>query len=94
MLPNITGMQVYKVIRHSYKGVVIMLIACDDDESEIEGLKLVVNDYLRKPIKPEILLRIKKLLFVNENNQYTREYMHFGELKIITNTLEAFLGRD
>ena len=95
MLPNISGMQVYQTIRHSYRGIVIMLTARDDDESEIEGLKLGVNDYLRKPVKPEILLlRIKKLLRESiEVNRLTNE-LTFGSLIINKGTLEVFLDDD
>lgn len=94
MLPNISGMQVYQAIRHSYQGIAIMLTARDDDESEIEGLKLGVNDYLRKPVKPEILLlRIKKLLREREVNRLTNE-LTFGSLIINKETLEVFLDDD
>ncbi|WP_192484941.1 MULTISPECIES: response regulator transcription factor [Cysteiniphilum] len=95
MLPNISGMQVYQAIRHSYRGVVIMLTARDDDESEIEGLKLGVNDYLRKPVKPEILLlRIKKLLRENIAVMTSENELVFGSLVINKTTLEVYLNNE
>ena len=93
MLPNISGMQVYQAIRHSYKGIVIMLTARDDDESEIEGLTLGVNDYLRKPVKPEILLlRIKKYLQDKKPDVTQQTTLKFGTLVIQKNTLEVFMS--
>ena len=45
------------------KTPVIFLTSLSDSENEIEGLKKGASDYLKKPIKKDLLLlRVKKLL--------------------------------
>jgi DNA-binding response OmpR family regulator len=63
MLPGQDGIQVCKQIRNFYSGPVLMLTACEDDISELTGFKVGADDYVRKPIKPEVLLmRLQALL--------------------------------
>lgn len=63
MLPGQDGIQVCKKIRNFYSGPVLMLTACEDDISELTGFKVGADDYVRKPIKPEVLLmRLQALL--------------------------------
>lgn len=63
MLPGQNGIQVCKQIRDFYLGPILMLTASEDDISELSAFKVGADDYVRKPIKPEVLLmRIQALL--------------------------------
>jgi two-component system response regulator RstA len=63
MLPGQDGIQVCKQVRDFYFGPVLMLTASEDDISELTAFKVGADDYVRKPIKPEVLLmRIQALL--------------------------------
>lgn len=63
MLPGQDGIQVCKQAREFYQGPVLMLTACEDDISELTAFKVGADDYVRKPIKPDVLLmRIQALL--------------------------------
>ena len=63
MLPGQDGIQVCKQIRDFYLGPVLMLTASEDDISELTAFKVGADDYVRKPIRPEVLLmRIQALL--------------------------------
>lgn len=63
MLPGQDGIQVCKQAREFYNGPVLMLTASEDDISELTAFKVGADDYVRKPIKPEVLLmRLQALL--------------------------------
>lgn len=66
MMPNKDGIQTIKELRQQANfddTAIIFLTALTDEKYEIEGLNLGADDYISKPIKPDLLLtRIKTAL--------------------------------
>ena len=63
MLPGMDGFGVCRTIRPAYKGPVLILTARDSDLDQILGLELGADDFVIKPIRPQVLMaRIKALL--------------------------------
>ncbi|ACJ27219.1 Response regulator receiver:Transcriptional regulatory protein [Shewanella piezotolerans WP3] len=63
MLPVKNGFDVCKEARAFYTGPILFMTACVEDGDEIQGLDVGADDYLTKPIRPQVLLaRIKALL--------------------------------
>lgn len=63
MLPGLDGFEVCKKVRSTYKNPILMLTARGDEADELIGLELGADDYLAKPVRPELLLaRIKTSL--------------------------------
>ena len=63
MLPNLDGYDICQQARAFYQGPILVMTAREDDISEVSLLKLGADDYLRKPVKPHIMLaRIEALL--------------------------------
>jgi len=82
MLPGLDGIQVCKSIRASYSGIVVMLTAMDDDETQISGLNIGADDYINKPIEPRVLAaRLKALIRRDKKTKKITE-LNFGKLKI------------
>lgn len=96
MLPGIQGWDVCKEIKRISNTPIIMLTARTEEEDEIKGLQLGVEDYIAKPFKPKILMaRINSLI---KRNQFTT-LEKIGELeidkenyKVIKNGKELNLG--
>lgn len=96
MLPGIQGWDVCKEIKRTSNTPIIMLTARTEEEDEIKGLQLGVEDYIAKPFKPKILMaRINSLI---KRNQLT-PLEKIGELeidkenyKVIKNGKELNLG--
>lgn len=62
-LPGQDGFEVCKRVRQASTRPILMLTARHDDTDEVLGLELGADDFLRKPVKPRVLLaRIKALL--------------------------------
>ena len=74
MMPNMNGWDTLKTIRKNSKTKdipVIMLIAVNEDQKMISGLKIGADDYIVKPfILPNLLARIEAVLRrANRNKQ-------------------------
>ncbi|MBM7541432.1 response regulator transcription factor [Amphibacillus cookii] len=63
MLPNITGWDLCKRIRHVSDTPIIMITARDQGDDIVKGLKLGADDYMTKPFdEKELLARIEAIL--------------------------------
>ena len=63
MMPKMDGWQVCREIRNNSKVPVIMLTARGDEQDELQGFKLGVDEYISKPFSPKILVaRIEAIL--------------------------------
>lgn len=56
MMPKKDGYEVLKEIRETSKVPVIMLTAKSDEEDELQGFSLGVDEYISKPFSPKILV--------------------------------------
>lgn len=63
MLPGMDGMTICRHLRPAFTQPILMLTALADDADQIRGLNQGADDYLPKPVKPNVLLaRIHALL--------------------------------
>jgi two-component system OmpR family response regulator/two-component system response regulator RstA len=102
MLPGKDGFEVCRSVRATYKGVILMLTARDEDFDQILGLELGADDYLSKPVQPRLLLaRIKALLrrtpvlpeTTDDSGQGDEvAELSFGNFRISQATRSTFLG--
>lgn len=89
MLPNVSGVDLCRVIRKTSPVPILFLSAKGTTSDRIEGLKAGGNDYLPKPFDlEELLLRVAVLL-----NASTRggepEFMEIGAMKVDFKTFEV-----
>lgn len=86
MMPKKDGVQAVKELRmmpEFEKTIIIFLTALSDERSEIQGLNSGADDYLAKPIKPELLAtRISVALRRVKKEEDADDKMSFGELEI------------
>jgi len=86
MMPNKDGMQTLREMRQTpdlESVAIIFLTALSDEKSEIEGLKLGADDYIAKPIKPELLLtRIAAALRRTKVDEDVEQKLTFNDLEI------------
>jgi DNA-binding response OmpR family regulator len=86
MLPEITGLEVCKMLRRDSvtAGIpIVMLTAKAAEIDRVLGLELGADDYVTKPFSPrELVLRVKKLLQRGQAAAKEQETFRFGELII------------
>ena len=55
-LPDVDGFEICRRIRPWYRGAILMLTSRDDDLDRIMGLELGADDYLVKPVRPQVVM--------------------------------------
>lgn len=85
MLPEITGLEVCKVLRNDPETAsipILILTAKAEEIDRVLGFELGADDYLTKPFSPrELVLRVRALLRRSQAEE-TDEMMRMGELWI------------
>ena len=83
MMPKLDGWSVLRQIRQESKVPVIMLTARGEEQDELFGFELGVDEYIAKPFSPKILVaRIKAIL--NRTEEKTKENKDYGGIEINT----------
>ena len=63
MMPKLDGWSVLRQIRQTSKGPIIMLTARGEEQDELFGFELGVDEYISKPFSPKILVaRVEAIL--------------------------------
>lgn len=63
MLPGEDGLSICRRVRNEFSGPILMLTARTDDMDHVVGLEVGADDFVTKPVKPQVLLaRIRALL--------------------------------
>jgi DNA-binding response OmpR family regulator len=87
-MPGVDGLTVCRTVRGFFDGPILMLTALVDDIDEVAGLETGADDYLRKPVRPRVLLaRIRSLL-----RRHQRAPIRAGQLRIDLGAREVFVG--
>ncbi|MDF2676959.1 MAG: CheY-like superfamily [Bacillota bacterium] len=74
-IPGITGLEVIRYIKNNYpKIIVIVMTAYNNFKVEHAVLKLKVEDYLIKPVKPSLIIETLKQYFYNKEEDYNYSF--------------------
>jgi len=87
LMPEIDGYELHRILQEkSSEPVPIMFMTADEsDESESKGFAVGASDYIRKPLKAEVLLRrVKKIL---ENVEAIQDLTEAATLDLMTGLL-------
>jgi DNA-binding response OmpR family regulator len=83
MLPGIDGFEVCRRVRSIYKNPILMLTARGEEADELVGLELGADDYMAKPVKPQLLLaRIKTRLRRSQGHDSAIRQIRTGSMFI------------
>ena len=81
MMPKLDGWSVLRQIRSDSNVPVIMLTARSEEQDELFGFELGVDEYISKPFSPKLLVaRIKAILKRIEGNK--KQSQNYGGIKI------------
>ena len=81
MMPKLDGWSVLRQIRQQSKVPVVMLTARGEEQDELFGFELGVDEYISKPFSPKILVaRVEAIL--KRVKQYTKETKKYDGIEI------------
>ncbi|MEH6687160.1 MAG: response regulator transcription factor [Halopseudomonas sabulinigri] len=98
MLPGEDGLSICQRVRDAgFARPILMLTARSEDQDHIHGLELGADDYVTKPVRPQVLLaRIRALLrrSVEPEANGATPRLNFGNLLIDNDRREAWLSNN
>ena len=81
MMPKLDGWSVLRQIRQKSNVPIVMLTARGEEQDELFGFELGVDEYISKPFSPKILVaRVEAIL--NRTNQDIKEVKDYGGIQI------------
>lgn len=81
MMPKLDGWSVLRQIRQESKVPIVMLTARGEEQDELFGFELGVDEYISKPFSPKILVaRVEAIL--KRTNQNLKEVKDYGGIEI------------
>ncbi len=81
MLPGKDGLTICRELRPAFRGPILFFTAREDDYDQIAGLELGADDYLVKPVRPQVLIaRVRALL--RRMQPPSSERLVFDELEV------------
>lgn len=91
MLPGFNGIQVCQSVRADYFGMILMLTALGEDTDHLVGLKSGADDYIVKPINPEVLAARILALQRRQYKHPVKTQIQFGVLQVDLIARRVFL---
>ena len=89
MMPKLNGWQVLEEIRRYSKVPVIMLTALAEEQDELKGFRLGVDEYVTKPFSPRVLVaRVGAIL--KRNEETAQNLLEAGGIILNNNSREVF----
>ena len=95
MLPGMNGYTVCRNVRPAYDGPILFLTARDEELDEILGLEMGGDDYMTKPVRPQLLLaRVRALLrrAVSPQKSMLSNRVRVDDLLVDANRREVRVG--
>lgn len=80
MLPNMNGYQVCQMIRHKSQIPIIMLTALGEEEDQVKGFDLGVDDYIAKPFSFQILIKRVEAILRRSNPTHLSRTLQFEDI--------------
>lgn len=86
MIPQLSGLELVKQIRHNKSDVIILMVTAKDDESDVlEAFDAGVDDYIRKPFSTRELIARLNVHLRKQLSQETKNIVyHDVECNLLT----------
>ncbi|MBE5107315.1 response regulator transcription factor [Bacillus thuringiensis] len=93
MMPNLNGFEVAKMIRSQSNIPIIMLTALEEEQDQMKGFDLGIDDYITKPFSFHVLMRRVEAVLRRSNNQSTDNHLVFRELHVDGDAYKVYVNR-
>ncbi|HCB67102.1 MAG TPA: DNA-binding response regulator [Acholeplasmataceae bacterium] len=81
MLPHMGGFEVCKKIRESSSVPIIMLSALNDEENQIKGYNLGIDEYVTKPYSPKLVIKKIEAVLARYEHTTPEEMLKYGVIE-------------
>lgn len=92
MLPHMNGFDVCKHIREKSNVPIIMLSALSDEENQLKGYHLGIDDYVTKPYSPKIVIQKITSVLSRYTHQTTTQMTQYGMISYNFDQFKVFVN--
>ncbi|MFC3782463.1 response regulator transcription factor [Bacillus chungangensis] len=93
MMPNLNGFEVAKMIRSQSNVPVIMLTALEEEQDQVKGFDLGIDDYITKPFSFHVLIRRVEAVLRRSYNQSTDSHLVFKEIHVDCDAYKVYVNK-
>ncbi|MFJ8511966.1 response regulator transcription factor [Lysinibacillus xylanilyticus] len=93
MMPNLNGFEVAKMIRSQSNVPVIMLTALEEEQDQVKGFDLGIDDYITKPFSFHVLIRRVEAVLRRSNYQSTVSHLVFKEIHVDCDAYKVYVNK-
>ncbi|PQQ47541.1 response regulator transcription factor [Bacillus thuringiensis] len=94
LMPTLNGFEVANIIRKQSSVPIIMLTALTDEQSQIKGLNLGIDDYITKPFSHRILISRIQAVLRRSNTRVIQNHLVFNEIHVICDTYKVLVDKN
>ncbi|MCG7409380.1 response regulator transcription factor [Paenibacillus sp. ACRRX] len=92
MMPNLNGFEVAKMIRNESNVPIILLTALEEEQDQLKGFDLGIDDYITKPFSFHLLIRRVEAVLRRSKDQGTNNSLVFKEVQVDCNAYKVYVN--
>ncbi|MFK5882947.1 MAG: response regulator transcription factor [Candidatus Izemoplasma sp.] len=81
MLPNVGGFEICSKLREKFNTPVIMMSALSDEENQIKGYNLGIDEYITKPYSPKLVIKKIEAILGRYIEKFDEDFREYGIIK-------------
>ncbi|AFQ15650.1 response regulator transcription factor [Bacillus thuringiensis] len=94
LMPYLNGFEVAKIIRKQSPVPIIMLTALIDEQNQIRGFNLGIDDYITKPFSYRILISRIQAVLKRSNTRIMENHLIFKEIHLICDIYKVLVDKN
>lgn len=94
MIPILSGYELAKAIRKKSDIPIIMLTALGDDQDQIKGFDLGIDDYITKPFSFDVLIKRVEAVLRRCSDKGVSNIIEFNELRMDCDAYRVYVSED
>lgn len=92
MMPNLNGFEVAKMIRSESNVPIILLTALEEEQDQLKGFDLGIDDYITKPFSFHVLIRRVEAVLRRSKDQGTNNGLVFKEVQVDCDAYKVYVN--
>ncbi|MCM3292757.1 response regulator transcription factor [Paenibacillus sp. MER 180] len=92
MMPNLNGFEVAKMIRGESNVPIILLTALEEEQDQLKGFDLGIDDYITKPFSFHVLIRRVEAVLRRSKDQGTNNGLAFKEVQVDCDAYKVYVN--
>ncbi len=92
MMPNLNGFEVSKMIRSQSNIPIIMLTALEEEEDQMKGFDLGIDDYITKPFSFHVLIRRVEAVLRRSYDKNVNNHLVFKEVRVDVDAYRVYVN--